>query len=367
MDIQALQARREQRRRAIRRRRRLAACVIAAVVAVAAAIVVVADGSGGSSPGPRSAAGHARASTPGARRSATAAGSTAAGSAARERAHRPARDRPRPDPHVPRDRRPARGRAVPGAVRAAGGVRRTDAGAQERRLARGDARPGGGLLAPRRAARGGQADRDQLRQRLQLPVHAGAAGAAAAGLGGRREPPADGPAAVAGRARARADPRSAGGGLGARHAGDQPRRPDHAGRRTAALPGGRRAGNPPAPLPRPRQLVLLPLRRLRPDGRRRGEGGRLQRLHDRRARLGAPERRPLSPAPPARARRDHRRGAAGTAGRHSRRPRQRRRRTAPERTGCRGRRVRCSYRSRPILRSFARPCRPGRSIHRLRR
>jgi len=81
MDIQALQARREQRRRAIRRRRRLAAGAIAAVAAVAAAIVVAADGTGGSSPGPRSAAGLARARAPGARRSATAVGSTAAAGA----------------------------------------------------------------------------------------------------------------------------------------------------------------------------------------------------------------------------------------------------------------------------------------------
>ena len=44
-----------------------------------------------------------------------------------------------------------------------------------------------------------------------------------------------------------------------------------------------------AALRRPRQLVLLPLRPLRRDGRRGGQGCGLHRLHDSRPRLGSPE------------------------------------------------------------------------------
>ena len=108
-----------------------------------------------------------------------------------------------------------------------------------------------------------QADRDQLRQRLPVAVHAGAAGAARLGWVGDENLQLSGlPPSQGGLGRS-ADPRPARRGLGARHAGHQPRGPDHARRRAAALPGRRRAQDAPAALPRARQLVLLPVRPLR--------------------------------------------------------------------------------------------------------
>ena len=95
------------------------------------------------------------------------------------------------DPHVPRDPGAAAGSAVSRALRDRVGLRGADARARGRRLPRCDPQRGLGELASRHAAAQGQADRDQLRQRLRLAVHGGAPDPAIDGLGRRREPPAD--------------------------------------------------------------------------------------------------------------------------------------------------------------------------------
>ena len=91
--------------------------------------------------------------------------------------------------------------------------------------------------------------------------------------------------------------------LGARHPGNQPRRPDHARRLPAQLPGGHRAPDAAPPLRRAGQLVLLPVGPLRRDRDRGGQGGRVRRLDDRGPGLGQPDRGSLPPPAPARARR----------------------------------------------------------------
>ena len=97
---------------------------------------------------------------------------------------RPGAGRAGADPHVPRDRPCPGRRAVPWAVCDAVRVRRADARAARRRLARHDARPARRLLARLGASRRGETDRADFRQRLPVPVHAGAAGAAQPRMGG---------------------------------------------------------------------------------------------------------------------------------------------------------------------------------------
>src|SRR5438445_696184 len=67
------------------------------------------------------------------------------------------------DPHVPRDRATAAGRAVSRVVRGAERVRGPDARAEERRLACGHDGAADGLLGARRALGGGQANRAHVR------------------------------------------------------------------------------------------------------------------------------------------------------------------------------------------------------------
>ena len=234
------------------------------------------------------------------------------------RAQRPARHRAGADPHVPRDRLAPSRRAVSGAVRDGGAVRAADARARRGRLPRGDDEPDVGQLAPRHAAAGRQADRDQLRQRLRVAVPLRASGAALDELGRRREPPAERTASGAGRALAARGARPRPRRLGARHAGLQPRRPDHARRERAALPGRGRADDDPRPLPRRGALVLLPVGSLQRDGDRGGQSRGLPRLDDGRAGVGEPARGPL-PAAAARGPRRYRAGVA--AQRHRRLPR----------------------------------------------
>ena len=189
MDSEALRARREERRRAILRRRRAVLALIATVAVLVAAVVVLATGgSGADSPGRSRASSLARAGTPASRGGADSAGGAGTGTTTATTAGAsagPPGNEPVPILMYHVIAAPPAGAPFPGLYVATGGVRRTDAGAQERRLARGDARPGRGLLAARRAAGRGQADRGELRQRLQLPVHAGTARAAPARLGGR--------------------------------------------------------------------------------------------------------------------------------------------------------------------------------------
>ena len=170
----------------------------------------------------------------------------------------------------------------------AAGVRRPDAGAQISGLASGHARSAARLLEARRAPASGQADRAHLRQRLPLAVRDGAAGPQAPRLGSRREHPAQRPAAVPGRADQRRGPRSGRGGLGARHPGDQPRRPDHARPVRAPLPGRHRPRDPQTPVRRAGQLVLLPVGPLQRDRNRCRPFRRVRRLDDGRPGLGRP-------------------------------------------------------------------------------
>ena len=58
--------------------------------------------------------------------------------------------------------------------------------------------------------------------------------------------------------------------------------------------GGRCAPHDPAALPRAGQLVLLPVGPIRRDGDRRGQGGRVQGLDDRRPGMGQPDLDPYT-------------------------------------------------------------------------
>ena len=78
----------------------------------------------------------------------------------------------------------------------------------------------------------GQTDRAQLRQRLPVPVHAGAARAAHGSAGSARRTSSSAACRLPKAASAQRQIRGLRAGrLGARHAGLQPRRPDHARRR----------------------------------------------------------------------------------------------------------------------------------------
>ena len=192
------------RRRELRRRRALALGALAVVLAGDRRRVAV--GSGGiGRPGHRdgSCAEGARA-----RRALAGLASGRGRCLGRERGRATLRRRPRGDPgqaaranpDVPRDRRAAGRRAVPRPVRAAAAVRRADAGARSSAgwhavtLDQLEAYWRHGVPLAR-----GQADRAELRQRLPVAVHAGAAGAAATRLGRRGEHPAHRAAALAGR------------------------------------------------------------------------------------------------------------------------------------------------------------------------
>ena len=146
-----------------------------------------------------------------------------------DRRDRSSRHRERSHPRLPRDQRAARRKlGASCSVRAERRVLEPDAVPEDQRVARGDARPGAGLLVARYVARTRQADRDHLRQRLRLPLHERPARPERTRLGGRREPPGDGSPAIGGRPDRYADSRSDHRGLGARHPGSRPHRPDHA-------------------------------------------------------------------------------------------------------------------------------------------
>ena len=194
MDSEALHTRREARRRAVRRRRRAAGLIRRG-----------GRRRGRDRPRHRRAIGDQHAGGRARRR--------LLGQARRERrrrfyrdrrreaSHRPPRNRAGPDPDVPRDRAPPPGAPFPGLYVAPG-----EFAAQMQAL------KSAGWHAVtldqveaywRRGAplRSGQTDRAQLRQRLPVPVHPGAARPAPARLGRRREHPAHRPAALPGRPR----------------------------------------------------------------------------------------------------------------------------------------------------------------------
>ena len=82
-------------------------------------------------------------------------------------------------------------------------------------------------------------------------------------------------------------------------------------RLAAALPGGGRTPAPAAPLPRARQLVLLPVGSLQLHGHRRRPRSRVRGLHDRGPGLGGTLQRCLPPPSPARPRWHEPVGTAG--------------------------------------------------------
>src|SRR5262249_43237610 len=79
-------------------------------------------------------------------------------------------------------------------------------------------------------------------------------------------------------------------------------RPDHAQPVRAELPGRHRPPDAPAPVPRPRRLVLLPVGPLQRHRHRGGQGRRVRRLHDRRPRLGRTDERSVPTSQVTRAR-----------------------------------------------------------------
>ena len=140
----------------------------------------------------------------------------------------------------------------------------------------------------------GQADRGELRQRLPVAVHAGAAGPAPARLGRRGEHPAERPAALAGRPPADAQIRglvAAGWELDTQ--GIQPRRPDHARRAASCTTRWPSRADRSSGATTCRSTGSATRRPLRRDRDRRRARPPATRLDDRRAGLGARGRGPL--------------------------------------------------------------------------
>ena len=211
MDLEDRRSRREQRRRQIRRRRMLALGAIAAVVVLAAAILALGSG-GGTAHHASPSAGAPRTSSARKDRSTTAAGSVAVAKG--------------PPGHLAVPILMYHVIAPPPAGAPFPGLYVEPREFAEQMQALKDA--GWHAVTPdqveaywRRGAplRRGQADRAELRQRLPVPVHAGAARAPTPGLGRGGEHPADRAAALAGRPRPGGDPGPGVRGLGARHAG----------------------------------------------------------------------------------------------------------------------------------------------------
>jgi hypothetical protein len=197
------------------------------------------------------------------------------------------------NPRVPRDRDATPGCSLSAALRLAGALCRADGHGRSRRLPRRDPRSALGQLAqPPTAAV--QTDRRQLRQRLRDSVPVRRPGTRATGLGRRREPAAVRPRLGQRRHLPPRDPRADQGRLGARHARLESRRHGHPDRFRSSPTNRRRAAQAPAVVPRAGQLVLLPVRAVRPGCDRRAPGGRVPRLDDRVLRLAGPDDNPFA-------------------------------------------------------------------------
>ena len=132
---------------------------------------------------------------------------------------------PGADPRVPRARRPAGRRALPGTVRRPHRLRKADGLAGRTRIRGGDARTGAGSLVPQRQT-AAETGRHLLRRRLPPPVHLRPADPAQTRLGGRAQPEGGRLGTV--RIERQGDDR---GGLGAGRPHDPPPRPDRTRRR----------------------------------------------------------------------------------------------------------------------------------------
>ena len=197
-DPYRLARRREARSSGLRRRRRGALMALGLAAVFAAALIAVLASSGGGAP----KRGPAGASVTALRVHHRADGDSGSGTRP-PGAGAPTRHGPPGTAAVPIlmyhvINAPPRRRPFPWPLRGAERIRRADAGAPRSGLSRGHDGPAARVLARRRAAAAGQADRALLRQRLPIAVHARAARPAPLWLGGRREPPAQRTAALAG-------------------------------------------------------------------------------------------------------------------------------------------------------------------------
>ncbi len=181
-------------------------------------------------------------------------------------------------PHVPRRRRPSRGRSLPRALRLSRGIRGPDPLARPARIPRRDAARGPVALAagnaPARAS-GGR----QLRRRLPQPGGDRGPDPREPRLARRDQPHRqehDGLLGAATRPGTTADRGRLGGGLPLR----DPSRPEEDRRRGAASGSSGLADDAAEAAPRPCRVLLLPRRQARRPCGRSGAGGGVQRCHD---------------------------------------------------------------------------------------
>ena len=199
-------------------------------------------------------------------------------------------------PHVPRDRRSARGCSVPGAVRQRARLRRPDAVARPARLPRGYPAPGLEPLAPRQRA-ASEAGRHLVRRRLQERRRGRMATPAAAVVARRAEPDCQESAGLRRDQPVQGAPAPRG-RVGARLSYAQPPGPPgprcpHSDARGVAL-----ARRPPGEVRCPGRLLLLSRRPLRRARDPRGPPGRLPGRDDDRGRARAARRAVRAPSDP---------------------------------------------------------------------